>query len=332
MNQEDDSVIQADRGTAAPMGGFQKFTHHVLNHSATFQQFVEDFLSLGNGWLLLVATGISLVSLLMDGSVSTTSVYAILAFGLAQVFGVDLQFFACAIRMRAAYIAHDWLPMILWFLLGAFLGYSIWQAVYVFSLETSSHMTEAQAFAYIGIDYLRWLGMRAALVVVLMVVAAILRHSRTVLAQGGHYPPTPGGGQPVTPVTQFAIAHVPSPDQAAPGSAASPSGKVRVPAAAAAVRSGGAISLPDPDKVKRPAAKRDPRTARPVSQQQQQRAERERFAQFYFQANPTAGPADLARALEIKPGSTVQRLWEKFGNPVKVVPVLDPTPVAQSAA
>ena len=83
--------------TAVLMQAHRSGRARFLTEFAGWQQFVEDFLNLTNGWLLLVATGVSLVALMLDIRQGGASSWA---WALAQVFGVDLQFIACVVRER----------------------------------------------------------------------------------------------------------------------------------------------------------------------------------------------------------------------------------------
>ena len=282
--------------TAVLMQAHRSRRARFLTEFAGWQQFTEDFLSLTNGWLLLVATGVSLVALMLDIRQGGASSWA---WALAQVFGVDLQFIACVVRARSSWAQANYTPMVLWSLLALILGGAIWQATYVYSVENATGQSESQVFQQLGMSLLLWLGWRAFLLVVLVAVAGVTRHSRTItdahLAAAANAPTAPTAPTP--------------PD--------GPNGGL--PAAALESGDSETFALAQPPasvsrnrKTLAPVAS-DPRTARPTRVSTAIRAQREAFARQFFAEHPEAGPSDLAQALNIRPGGTVQRLWERYG-------------------
>lgn len=157
---------------------------------AAIRTWTEEAISILNGPILLLGSLIGLVSLLTDGAVANASFGFVLVWAISQAVGYDMQLLACSHRVVAAWRVGNRGAACLWALFTGVLGYSVGIAAYVFSVQSSEHITEAAALAQAGYSYTGWLLFRAVGFVVLVILAGATRYTPSLPV------PTPSEPEP----------------------------------------------------------------------------------------------------------------------------------------
>src|SRR5579875_2637880 len=144
-------------------------------------RWIEELLTIVNGPLLMFGGGIALVDLLTDGALVSSDRTLLYAWAVSQAVGVDTQLLGCFSRARESAHAKRWGAVFGWVVLGGVLAVFAGQSMYVFAIQQSEHLSEAQALARLHLDPLWWYGERAALAVGLIALSGWTRYRKPVL-------------------------------------------------------------------------------------------------------------------------------------------------------
>lgn len=148
----------------------------VLAAIAACLRWLEEFIVLLSGPLLMAGLGIGLVALLSDGALLVTAPWLVYAWAISQTVGVDGQLVGAWYRVSVAVSRRRLGVALAFVLLGLLLAYIAYVAALVFSTQQAYHLTTAQALAQLGMDTTAWLWQRSAVSVLLVCLSGYLRY------------------------------------------------------------------------------------------------------------------------------------------------------------
>ncbi len=149
----------------------------MLAAIASFFHWIEEFLAICSGPLLVAGLGLALVDLLTDGRLLATQPELLFAWAIAMALGLDAQLVGTAAKLgRAVRTQHYWTAFFCTILVAA-LSYVAFLAAQVFATQEAHGWTTSQALAALGMDGTTWLVERSILSVVLVVLSGLLRYT-----------------------------------------------------------------------------------------------------------------------------------------------------------
>jgi hypothetical protein len=148
----------------------------LLGWIAGLLRWLEKFIVLVSGPLLMAGLGIELVALLGDGALLLTAPWLLYAWAISQTVGVDGQLVGAWYRMSVAIARRRWRAAFAFASLGALLAYVAYIAALVFATQQTYGLSTAAALARLGMNSTSWLWQRSAVSVLLVCLSGYLRY------------------------------------------------------------------------------------------------------------------------------------------------------------
>lgn len=146
-----------------------------LTKLAGWLRWLEDFISLVSGPVLVAGLSIGVISLLTDGKLLLNAPVLLYIWAGAQTVGVDAYTVVVWDNAARAFRAGKYAGAVVLAAFGCVLAYVGFVAAQVFSMQQTYGMTVSQALGTLGMSPLAWLYQRNGLAIFLVIVFAVTR-------------------------------------------------------------------------------------------------------------------------------------------------------------